>query len=422
MFPVLPRSRNLLRNDALCGVICLSLPFELSFKGMQKIGLALFLAVLAGANCLGAEPKNPAGGHKGQDFVIYKDDKFHSAFPSIVRRPDGELLVAFRKAPDWRPFGAKSYTHTDPNSYLFLTRSKDDGKTWTAPKTFFAHPFGGSQDPGMVQLRDKSIVCTSYGWASVPTNIFTKLKQPLLSHANFAFLGGYLLRSEDGGKSWGDLIVPAPRKGEPSFNLFGESTPAYNRGALCEGKDGRLYWVVASNDSLKPRLSSTHLMISEDKGLTWKYSCPVAQDAKVTFNETSIYETPKGDLVAFMRTADFDDHGCIARSTDHGKTFQKWQDMGFQGHPFHATQLADKRVLLVYGYRHAPLGVRARILDSECTNFATAPEIVLRDDGGSEDLGYPWATVLSKKRALVVYYLNNKNGTRYIAGTTLEID
>ena len=35
---------------------------------------------------------------------------------------------------------------------------------------------------------------------------------------------------------------------------------------------------------------------------------------KVTFNETSIYETPKGDLVAFMRTEDFNDHTAIARS------------------------------------------------------------------------------------------------------------
>ena len=34
----------------------------------------------------------------------------------------------------------------------------------------------------------------------------------------------------------------------------------------------------------------------------------------MTFNETSLYETPKGTLVAFMRTANFDDHTTIARS------------------------------------------------------------------------------------------------------------
>jgi hypothetical protein len=84
--------------------------------------------------------------------------------------------------------------------------------------------------------------------------------------------------------------------------------------------------------------------------------------------------------------------------------------------------LPDKRVLLVYGYRHAPFGVRARILDPECTDPASAPEIILRDDGGNGDLGYPWAALVSKHRALVVYYFNKDDGTRYIAGTTLAID
>jgi hypothetical protein len=190
---------------------------------------------------------------------------------------------------------------------------------------------------------------------------------------------------------------------------------------MCEGKDGKLYWVSASSSTNTPRRTETHLFISPDKGLTWNYSCPVARDPKITFSETSIYETPKGDLVAFMRTADFDDHTTVARSTDHGKSFAHWEDAGFQGHPHYALRLPDERVLLVYGYRHSPFGVRARVLDPECTVLSAAPEIVLRDDGGNGDLGYPWATLLSKKRALVVYYINHADGTRYIAGTLLSL-
>lgn len=125
--------------------------------------------------------------------------------------------------------------------------------------------------------------------------------------------------------------------------------------------------------------------------------------------------------MAFLRTADFNDHTVVARSTDHGKSFQPWQDAGFQGHPHYALRLPDQRVLLVYGYRHAPFGVRARVLDPECRNFATAEEIVSRDDGGNGDLGYPWATMVFKTRALVVYYFNRANGTRSISGTLLEL-
>jgi len=78
--------------------------------------------------------------------------------------------------------------------------------------------------------------------------------------------------------------------------------------------------------------------------------------------------------------------------------------------------------LLVYGYRHPPFGVRARVLDAECTNAASAEETILRDDGGNGDLGYPWAAALPKNRAIVVYYFNSGDGTRYIGATVLEIE
>jgi hypothetical protein len=178
---------------------------------------------------------------------------------------------------------------------------------------------------------------------------------------------------------------------------------------------------VAVHPSVSPRRTETHLLVSADKGRTWTYACPVATDPKVTFNETSLYETPKGDLVAFMRTANLDDHTVVARSTDHGRSFQPWQDAGFQGHPHYALRLPDRRVLLIYGYRHEPFGLRARVLDAECSNFQTAKEMVLRDDGGSGDLGYPWATMLSRHRVLVVYYFNLADGARHIAGTVLEV-
>ena len=135
-----------------------------------------------------------------------------------------------------------------------------------------------------------------------------------------------------------------------------------------------------------------------------------------------MYETPKGDIVAFIRTEDNDDQACIARSTDGGKTFKAWEKMGFQGHPLQALRLPDNRVLLSYGYRHKPLGIRARILNAECTDFATAPEIILRADGGNGDLGYPWAVQLDKKRVLVTYYFNVLGGMQHIAGSIIEID
>ncbi|QGY48039.1 exo-alpha-sialidase [Maribellus comscasis] len=358
---------------------------------------------------------------KIKDVVIYKDTCFYSSFPSVIKRPDGELIVAFRRAPDRRNYGGKGNRHVDANSYLVKV-SSTDAETWTKePELIYAHPFGGSQDPCMSQLNDGTILCTSYGWAPLSEEERNTLQKPYGENNGFVFLGGYLVRSTDGGKNWDGPIYPPHISPELHLSPTGEPLPAYNRGALCEGKNGRIYWVVAAYDSENLKRSSTHLIVSDDKGLNWKYMSEVASDEKASFNETSIYETPKGDLIAFLRTANLDDQACIARSKDGGKTFEPWQKMGFQGHPLNALRLPDNRVLLTYGYRHEPYGIRARILNAECTDFESDSEIILREDGGSTDLGYTWPVLLDDNRVLVVYYFNKNNGIRYIAGTILEM-
>ena len=387
----------------------------------MKSVVKLLLFLSAAAVVLAAD-SSPAA-RKVRDLVIYEDAKFYSAFPSVVRRPDGELLVAFRRAPARIAFGEKRESHVDPNSYLVAVRSKDGGATWTkSPELIYAHAWGGSQDPCLLQLRDGTLLCASYGWARLEPEAVPKLKEPFLQNRpGFIFLGGYLVRSTDGAKTWQGPIYPPHIDPELNHGPHGDLVPAYNRGALCEGRDGRIFWAVAATDSVTPRKNSVHLIVSGDKGTTWRYSAPIAVDPKVTFNETSIYETPKGDLVAFLRTSNFEDQACIARSTDGGRTF-KWEGMGFKGHPLQALRLRDNRVLVVYGYRHKPFGIRARILNAECTDFASAREIVLREDGGTTDIGYPWAAPIDEKRVLVTYYFNLANGPRHIAGTILELD
>lgn len=363
----------------------------------------------------------PAGVRKVKDIMIYENADFHNAFPSVVKKKDGELFLAFRRAPNRKLFGEKGTDHVDPNSYLVAVRSKD-GESWSKePELIYSHAFGGSQDPCLLQLRDGSMLCASYGWAFVREDGYANLKKPYFKAGEATFLGGYIVRSTDGAKTWKGPVYPPHISQETNYSALGNPIPAYNRGAMYEAKDGRILWIVAANDQEKPNKTSNFLLVSKDKGLTWDYIAPVAVDDKASFNEASVYETPKGDIVGFLRTANMEDQACIARSTDGGKTF-KWEKMGFQGHPVQALRLPDNRVLLSYGYRHKPFGIRARILNAECTDFATAPEIILRTDGGSTDLGYPWAVQIDKKKVLVSYYFNLPGGMQHIAGTILEID
>lgn len=377
----------------------------------------LFAASATGAESMDSIP----GVRKIRDVVIYEDARFHCAFPSVVKRKNGEIIVAFRRAPDRKIFGEQKTNHVDPNSCLVKVTSKD-GINWEKePSLIYAHPFGGSQDPCMLQLGDGTILCSSYGWAFVRPDGIPNLKTPNFEVVpGVVFLGGYLLRSKDGGKTWQGPQYPPHIEPEIHYSAMGEPLPAYNRGAMYEGKGGSIFWVVAATDNAK-RKTSNHLLISDDKGETWRYSTPVAIDETASFNETSVYETPKGDIVAFLRTAGLGDQACIARSTDGGKTFQPWKKMGFQGHPLQALRLPDNRVLLVYGYRHQPYGIRARILDPECTDYESAPEMILRDDGIGTDIGYPWSVVLDKKRVLVTYYFATGQKSQHIAGTIIEL-
>ncbi len=355
---------------------------------------------------------------KIKDVVVYSDTAFYATFPSVVKLKNGELMVAFRRAPDRIIFGERGNNHVDHNSYLVYVKSKD-GESWMkTPQLLYAHPFGGSQDPCLLRLKDGTLLCTSYGWTTVRPEGIPNLKQPYFEAGGYIFLGGYVVRSVDDGKTWQGPYYPPHIKPERHFNAYGQELPAYNRGALYEARDGRVLWIVAAHDSIKK--TSDYLLASKDKGLTWEYISEVARDANASFNEASVYETPGGDIVGFLRTANMDDQAVIARSKDGGKTFS-WESMGFQGHPLMATRLPDKRVLLVYGYRHKPYGIRARILNAECTDWKTSKEFVLRDDGGNTDIGYPWSVVLSGNRVLVVYYFNKDNGNRYIAGTIIEI-
>ncbi|MCF3110239.1 glycoside hydrolase [Niabella sp. CC-SYL272] len=357
--------------------------------------------------------------HKIRDFIIYRDSVFHCAFPSLIKKKDGSYLLAFRRAPERRVLGERVTTHVDPNSYLVQLTSKD-GLHWPAePGLLYAHPFGGSQDPCLLQLSDGTILCASYGWSFPNADALTRFKTPYFKAANAVFLGGYLLRSADNGRSWSAPVYPPAVPAEVHYSPYGNKLPAYNRGALCEGRNGTIYWAVAATDDSASKKTSNYLLTSKDGGKSWAYQSVIAKDTKISFNETSIYETPGGDLVAFMRTANAGDTACIARSKDGGKTF-RWEPMGFKGHPLQALRLPDNRVLVTYGYRHAPHGIRARVLDAECTDFKTAKEFVIRADATSGDIGYPWAVMLDRQRILLVYYYNINDGPRSIEATLLE--
>ena len=360
---------------------------------------------------------------KLEDLVIYRDDSFYSAFPSLVTLPGGEVLAAFRRAPNRLRYGGAANTHVDPNSYLVLVRSRD-GRRWSSePALVCAHPLGGSQDPCLYLLRDGSLLCASYLWMLMPAGSNLGSAYKISSQGlDYAFMGGHLVRSGDGGHTWSG---PVPPRLDMDWGgaIPGYRLPPYNRGGMLQLASGRLLFAAARAGQEEPNRTEEHLIYSDDGGQSWSYGGVIARDAKVVFNEAQLYQTPAGDLVCLMRTEGYGDHTALARSRDGGRSWESWQDTGIIGHPHHLLRLPDGRVWLVYGYRHEPFGIRGRVLDAECTRW-DVPEVVLRSDGGGGDLGYPWSCLLPDGKVLTAYYFHlaseGPGATRFIAGTLLE--
>ncbi|GLQ11588.1 hypothetical protein GCM10007913_35200 [Devosia yakushimensis] len=111
------------------------------------------------------------------------------------------------------------------------------------------------------------------------------------------------------------------------------------------------------------------------------------------------------------------------RSRDEGRTWtyegRPVPNTGYGGNPPTLNRLKDGRLVMVYGFRDAPFGMRARF--SSDNGVSWGDEIVLRDDGGMSDLGYPRSVVRDDGKVLTVYYYNyGMDRDRFIGGTLFD--
>ncbi len=86
------------------------------------------------------------------------------------------------------------------------------------------------------------------------------------------------------------------------------------------------------------------------------------------------------------------------------------------GNPPCLVKLRDGRLVITYGYRSAPYGIRARISKDEGKTWGD--EIMLRADGGTWDLGYTRTVQRPDGKMVTVYYFNEaEDRERYISAT-----
>jgi hypothetical protein len=112
----------------------------------------------------------------------------------------------------------------------------------------------------------------------------------------------------------------------------------------------------------------------------------------------------------------------VCYSYDNGKTWSALVKTKYTSpSPFHALQLKSGNVLMTYGHRYSPYGIKAVLLDGEFKNLHEAGEVLIRDDGVNHDLGYTSSVLMPNGDILVTYYIFHKEDTRrYIGGTILR--
>lgn len=111
----------------------------------------------------------------------------------------------------------------------------------------------------------------------------------------------------------------------------------------------------------------------------------------------------------------------LFRSVDNGLTWTAEADpvdnVG-KGNPPAMIQLKDGRICLTYGYRAKPYSMCAKLSNDGGKTWG--PELVLRNDGNTTDMGYPRTVQRPDGKVVTVYYFaDGKEGPERFIGATI---
>jgi hypothetical protein len=157
-----------------------------------------------------------------------------------------------------------------------------------------------------------------------------------------------------------------------------------------------------------------------DGGLTWRFLSFIGPEPAGYSIMPSTVRLSSTDLLTTIRRLD-EPRSWIDAYASHDNG-QSWSflstaepDTG-EGNPPSLLHLADGRLCLTSGIRNRPYRMQARLSGDLGKTWGNP--IVLRDDGGAGDVGYPRSIVRTDGKIVVVYYYNDRlSPDRYIAAT-----
>lgn len=332
--------------------------------------------------------------------IISQDPWFYHGWPTLMRRENGELWVAYS--------GGRS-GHICPFGQVAAITSKDDGKSWSRSRVLHDSPMD-DRDCGILETSKGTLVVSTFtslayepllekaerdhSWSAEKVALWKATQNQLSPQIRRAQLGEWVLRSVNGGLTWSAPIPSLVNSPHGPIQL----------------KDGRLLY---AGKKLWTSEGEIGVCESLDDGQTWKWLATIptrADDAPARgYHELHALEADNGTLLVQIRNHNANNalETLQTESDDGGKTWSEPHSIGVWGMPSHLLKLRDGRLLMTYGHRRIPFGNQARISTDHGKTWGEP--ITISDDGISGDLGYPSTVELSDGTFLTVWYESMKD-------------
>ena len=297
--------------------------------------------------------------------VVYRNQKAHlravnAWHPSIALLDNGDLLSAFDLGQGPESLDYRTY----------LSRSKDEGKTWSAPQRWFEDPTARRTTHTCRLSRTKDGTLLGFG-----TRAYREDPEVgLVNHENLGLVDMDVIhvQSHDGGQTWqGPHTIKTPLVG-PAFETCH---------SIVELQDGR--WLAPTStwrgwNGDEPNGMQAVAFVSHDRGKTWPEYMPVINgyaEGLITW-EQSIVQLADGRLLAlawmFHEKSGNSFPSRYAISSD-GKKFSAPQETGFLGQTAKMCRLNDGRILTLYRRQDKP-GLWANLARIDGDKWVTLSE------------------------------------------------
>ena len=324
-----------------------------------------------------------------ETIVISRQPTLYHGWPTVVRRRNGQLLVVCSGGREG---------HVCPFGRVELMRSDDDGQTWGWPCVLMDSEID-DRDAGVMETDRGTILVNSFtSLAYDAENLWPKDEKRLgrwrAAHNRLSaedrkkLLGGWMVRSTDGGVTWSGRY----------------NTTVYSPHGPIQLADGRQLYAGKTIWSDEHRMGVCE---STDDGQTWRWLAKIpirAGDDIKNYHELHAVETAEGTVVAQLRNHNKKDYRetLQTESADGGKTWSEPHGIGVFGYPSHLLRLNDDRLLMTFGHRRKPYGSQARVSNDHGRTWSE-PMVIIGDAIGA-DMGYPSTVQLDDETLITVAY------------------